>query len=158
MARGVSARGILALLAMLAVAVPLSAAARLDDPELRDRARSLFREMRCVVCQSEPIATSNAEMAADMRQLIRDQLRAGKRDAEIKAYLRRRYGDYVLLNPPVQPTTYVLWYGPAGILILGLIGVAIFLRRMRARWRVEGDAAPAAREETGPGADSRRDG
>jgi len=148
-----------ALLAvLLVVALPLSAPARLDDPELRDRARELFQEMRCVVCQSEPIATSNAEMAADMRELIRDQLRAGKSNAEIKAYLRRRYGDYVLLKPPVQPTTYVLWYGPAGIIILGLIGVAIFLRRMRARWRVEADAAHAAHEETTRGAGSRRDG
>jgi len=121
------------LLALILIALAAPASAKLDDPAARERARELFQVVRCMVCQNEPIATSNAELAADMRRLIRERIAQGRSNAEIKAYLTERYGDYVLLNPPVKPATYVLWYGPAVLLVLGGLGVVVYFRRRRAR-------------------------
>ena len=90
----------------------------LDDPVLEERARALSAEIRCVVCQNESIDTSNAPLARDLRLLVRARLEAGDSDQEVLDYLVARYGDFVLLRPPVRPSTYLLWFGPA--LLLGL--------------------------------------
>jgi cytochrome c-type biogenesis protein CcmH len=98
----------------------------LDDPVLEARARALSQEIRCLVCQNEPIDSSNADLARDLRILIRERMVAGDSDDDVKAFLVARYGDYVLLDPPLKLTTYALWFGPAAILLLGGFGVFRF--------------------------------
>ena len=101
----------------------------LDDPALEARARELSKEIRCVVCQTESIDSSNAGIARDLRILVRDRLTAGDSDREVKDFLVARYGDYVLLKPPVKPETWALWFGPAIILLIGGLATAVFLMR-----------------------------
>ena len=103
----------------------------LDDPVLEARARALSQEIRCPVCQNESIDSSNAALARDLRILVRERLVAGDSDAEVKAFLVARYGDYVLLDPPFKLTTYALWFGPALILLLGGFGVFLFFSGAR---------------------------
>ena len=112
----------------------------LTDPVLEARAKGLQRELRCVVCQGQSIDESNAPLAADMRRLIREQLQEGKSDDDIKAFFVIRYGTFVLMNPPVSGDTYVLWFGPVILVLLGagVIGVTI----MRARRRLATEPAP----------------
>ena len=104
----------------------------LDDPVLEQRARALSAEIRCVVCQNESIDSSNAEIAHELRVLVRERLLAGDSDQEVLDYLVARYGDFVLLRPPVKPSTYVLWFGPFAILALGVIAIFVYFRRQRA--------------------------
>lgn len=105
----------------------------LDDPALEARALHLHQQLRCLVCQGQAISDSNAELARDLRQIVRERIAAGETDAQVKQYLVARYGDFVLLNPPVKASTYVLWFGPALILLLGAAGVFFLLRRSRGR-------------------------
>lgn len=84
----------------------------LSDPNLEARAREISRELRCVVCQNQDIDSSNAGVARDLRLLVRERLVAGDSDAEVIAFIRARYGDFVLLKPPFQPQTYALWFAP----------------------------------------------
>src|SRR3546814_555070 len=106
----------LVLLILLFTALPAGAAVEpgemLDDPALEARARALSKEIRCLVCQSESIDTSNAILARDLRILVREQLKAGNSDQEVRDYLVARYGDYVLLRPPMKLETVLLWFGP----------------------------------------------
>jgi cytochrome c-type biogenesis protein CcmH len=88
---------------------------RLADPALETRARSLGQELRCLVCQNQSIDDSNADLAHDLRLIVRERLVAGDSDAQVLDYLRQRYGDYVLLRPPVTPGTWLLWFGPAAV-------------------------------------------
>ena len=124
-------RRALALLAMLwlAIAPALAQEAQLADPQLEQRARDLSKVIRCVVCQSQSVADSDADIAQELRVLIREQIAAGKSDQEIRDYMVARYGDFVLFDPPFKGSTYVLWLGPFAILVLAGIGVAIFFRR-----------------------------
>ena len=134
-----------ALLALVLLSVPVfmhAAAAlapdeQLADPVLEARARALSKELRCLVCQNESIDDSNADLARDLRQIVRQRLVAGDSDDAVKRYLVARYGDFVLLDPPVKAKTYALWFGPALVLALGGLGVLVFLRR-------RGGPAPAA--------------
>jgi cytochrome c-type biogenesis protein CcmH len=103
----------------------------LDDPALEARAREISRVVRCVVCQNESIDTSNAGIARDLRILIRERLEEGDSNQEVLDFLTARYGDFVLLKPPVKPTTYILWFAPAAVLLLGGLGLALFLLRRR---------------------------
>ena len=121
---------------MLLVAAPAGAVEPdeiLDDPVLEARARALSQEIRCLVCQNEPIASSGADLARDLRILVRERLVAGDSDDDVKAFLVARFGDYVLLDPPMKLTTYALWFGPALILLLGGIGVFLFFSGARRR-------------------------
>jgi cytochrome c-type biogenesis protein CcmH len=140
------------LLALFLLAVPLETAQAgeqplqdtyvpaLADPVLEARAKAMQRELRCVVCQGQSIDESNAPLAADMRRLIREQIQDGKSDDEIKGFLVARYGTFVLMNPPVSGDTYVLWFGPLFLVLLGAgaIGVTI----LRARRRLVTEPAP----------------
>lgn len=103
---------------------------RLDDPQLEERARHLSLELRCLVCQNQSIDDSDAPFAQDLRRLIRRDIVAGKSDDDIKDFLRQRYGDYVLLSPPLTGSTYLLWITPFAILALG-VGVVALSRRNR---------------------------
>ena len=103
----------------------------LDDPVLEERAREISAEVRCVVCQNEPIDSSNAGVARDLRMIIRERLVAGDTDEEVFAFLVERYGSFVLFNPPWKPSTYALWLGPFVILFLGALAVFVSLMRRR---------------------------
>lgn len=118
----------------------------LDDPVLEDRAREISKELRCVVCQNEPIDSSNAGVARDLRLLVRERLVAGDTDEEVVDFVVARYGDYVLFRPPFKPSTYALWIGPFLIMALGGIGVAVMLAR-RPRRIDAGAVALSAEEE-----------
>lgn len=101
----------------------------LPDPALESRARELGRNLRCVVCQNQAIDDSNAEVAHDMRRAVRERLLAGDSDRAVMDYMVARYGDYVLLQPPFQPGTWLLWLG--GPLVLLLAGGALLLAARR---------------------------
>ncbi len=120
----------LVLLSTPAIAVEPSE--RLADPTLEARARAISRELRCLVCQNESIDESGADLAHDIRVLLRERLKAGDTDAQARQYLVDRYGQFVLLRPPVEPATYLLWFGPAGVLLLAFAGTVIHLRRRAA--------------------------
>jgi cytochrome c-type biogenesis protein CcmH len=104
---------------------------RLADPALEARARALSGELRCLVCQNQSIDDSNADLAHDLRVLIRERLSAGDSDAQVLQFMVHRYGDFILLRPPVKPDTYLLWFGPFAVLALGALGAALYLRRSR---------------------------
>jgi len=142
-------RWLVAALTALALAAPGALAATnpdevLDDPKLEARARELGKELRCLVCQNQSIDDSDADLARDLRLLVREQIKAGKSDDEIIAFLTERYGDFILLEPPVKPATWGLWFGPAAVLVAAAAGVAVYVRRRRSR--AEG-APPLSDEE-----------
>jgi cytochrome c-type biogenesis protein CcmH len=124
-------RRALAILAAvwLGLAPALAQEAQLADPKLEQRARDLSREIRCVVCQSQSVADSDADIAQELRVMIREQIAAGKSDQEIRDYLVARYGDFVLFDPPFKGSTYALWIGPFALLVIAAIGVAVYFRR-----------------------------
>ena len=134
----------LALAALPAVA--REAAPATADPVLEARVMRLANELRCLVCQNETIAASNADLAVDLRNQVRDMLRQGRSDAEVMRYMTDRYGDFVLYRPPVKPTTWVLWYGPAALLLGGGAALVLVLRR---RSRMGADAFEPDREDDG---------
>lgn len=92
---------------------------KLSDPALEARARSLQKELRCLVCQGESLDESNAELARDLRRIIRERIAAGESDQAVKDFLVARYGDFVLMRPPVKSGTYFLWFGPVLLLLVG---------------------------------------
>lgn len=116
----------LALAVLAQEAKPLS-----DDPELEKRVTKLSQELRCLVCQNETLADSRADLAEDLRNQIREQMRAGKSDKEIIAFLTARYGDFVLYRPPVKPKTYLLWFGPFLLLLGGLFMLFRYVKQRR---------------------------
>lgn len=130
-------RRLLFLLLMLASLVA-SAAAPIEflDAAEEARFRALSAELRCVMCQNQSLADSNAGIAEDLRRQVLDLMREGKTDDEIRDYLVARYSDFVLYNPPVKPSTWLLWFGPA-LILLGGAGVLVTVVRRRAA------AAPA---------------
>ena len=125
---------LLAVLAGVAIAMQ-SAPARaigpgeaLEDARLENRARDIGRHLRCLVCQNQSIDDSDAPLARDLRRLVRKRLVAGDDDSEVIAYIHARYGDFVLLRPPVDERTWLLWFGPALALLAAL---ALLFRRLR---------------------------
>jgi len=103
----------------------------LNDPGLEARARALGREIRCLVCQSESIESSGADLARDLRRIVRERLIAGDSDDQVRAYLVARYGDFVLFDPPVKPATYALWFGPIAVFLVASLAVLLDFRRRR---------------------------
>lgn len=118
-------------MSLIALVVATSAPAALGDPALEARAQALEMEIRCVQCENEPIAQSTAEIAVDMRALVRERIAAGESDRQIRDFFRQRYGDYVLFRPPFDARTWALWAAP---LLLGGAGfAAVFAGRKRRR-------------------------
>ena len=107
-----------------------------DDPVLEQRMTELSENLRCLVCQNESLASSRADLAQDLRQEIREQLRSGKDNDQVISYLTQRYGDFVLYNPPMKPKTWLLWFGPFALLLGGVAGLYIYIKR-RARQLAE---------------------
>jgi cytochrome c-type biogenesis protein CcmH len=125
------------LLILFLVLLPLTALAVqpdevLPDAALEARARAISQNVRCLVCQNQSIDDSDAPLARDLRLLIRERLKAGDGDNQIYDFLTARYGDFVLLRPPVKPATWLLWFGPAVVLVLGAIALVFWFRRRAA--------------------------
>jgi cytochrome c-type biogenesis protein CcmH len=129
-----------------AIASSTTEAALAADPVAEKRLQSLSEELRCLVCQNQNIADSNAELAQDLRREIRGMIQAGKTDKEIIDFMVTRYGDFVLYRPPVKGITLLLWGGPIALLLLGLFALQRYLRQ-RARRMAEDRPLSAA--ETG---------
>jgi cytochrome c-type biogenesis protein CcmH len=110
-------------------ALAVEANEMLADPALEARARSLTAQFRCLVCQNESIDESNAELAHDLRVLIREEVKAGRSDAEIRDFLTARYGQFVLLKPSFEKQTYLLWLGPFLVLAAGALMIVLARRR-----------------------------
>jgi cytochrome c-type biogenesis protein CcmH len=124
----------LSICAVLGLALPTPAPAReaapaTADPALEARVMRVASELRCLVCQNETIAGSNAELAVDLRNQVRDMLRKGQTEQQVFDYMTARYGDFVLYRPPVKSTTWLLWYGPPLMLGAGLLTLWLLLRR-----------------------------
>ena len=122
---------------MLAVALFGSTAHAIDPLPFKDRAeevrfQNLARQLRCLVCQNQDLADSDADLAKDLRKQVFEMMRAGKSDAEIKDFLVARYNDFVLYDPPLKPGTWLLWFTPFALVALGAIALVRILRR-RAR-------------------------
>lgn len=141
-------RLIVSLVGALLIAGPASAVLpeeELADPALEARARDISRELRCVVCQNQSIDDSDAPLAADLRAIVRERLAAGDTDEEVMAFVVARYGNFVLLKPPLDMQTILLWSAPLLVLIPGGVGLAFYLRR-RSRAGAA-DPAPLTDEE-----------
>lgn len=121
--------GLIILSALASNLIAKEAQPSAADPVLEERVMKLSRELRCLVCQNETLADSRADLAEDLRNQIREQMKAGKTDKEIIAYLTDRYGTFVLYRPPVEPTTYLLWFGPFLLLLAGLLLLFRYVKR-----------------------------
>jgi cytochrome c-type biogenesis protein CcmH len=102
-----------------------------EDPVIEARVMKLAAELRCLVCQNQSLADSHAGLALDLKDQVREQMKAGKSDDEIRAYMVARYGDFVLYSPPVKPVTWLLWGGPFVLLLAGGAGLAFYMRSRR---------------------------
>lgn len=114
---------------LMLLAFPTLAEDQLADPALENRAQSLFADIRCLTCQAQSIADSEALLAQDLRTLVRVEIAAGKDDDAIRADLRQRYGDKILMSPPLRADTWLLWGGPVLLLLLGLYLARRLVRR-----------------------------
>jgi len=124
-----------AAVAALLIAAPALAVLpdeMLANPQLEARARTISQQLRCMVCQNQTIDDSDAPLARDLRLLVRERLQRGDNDRQAVAYIVARYGHYVLLQPPFETATLLLWLGPAAFVVAGGAGVALYLRRRHA--------------------------
>ena len=136
-------RGLALLLLVLAVvsgwakeAAPLA-----DDPAVERRLISIAEEMRCLVCQNESLAASRADLAVDLRKELREQIRQGRSDDEIRDFMVSRYGEFVLYRPRVEPLTWLLWAGPFTVMIGGIVMLMMYVRR-RSRAAAQASLSP----------------
>ena len=102
------------------------------DAALADRLHRFTQDLRCLVCQNESLAGSRADLAMDLRRELRELIKQGKTDDQIKEFMVSRYGDFVLYRPPVKPTTWLLWAGPFGLMVIGVFALFRYLRRRSA--------------------------
>ena len=140
------------ILALLAVCVmtmgtALAPTEGLKDPAQDERARGLYREVRCIVCQNESVADSQADMAKDVRRLIRQDISQGQSDAQIRQNLRARFGDYVLFRPQWRLSTTLLWFGPFLIVLLGGLALWHLTKTRKISAPYEDDTALSPEEE-----------
>ena len=125
-------RGLIALLAAFVLAtgaIGKEAAPLAEDETVEKRLVNIAEELRCLVCQNESLAGSRADLAEDLRREVRSLIKQGKTDQEVKDFLVSRYGDFVLYEPPVKPTTWLLWGGPFLLLVIGVAALISYLRR-----------------------------
>lgn len=130
---------------LICIAAASDPAERLRDPAQEAHARAIFKDIRCLVCQNESIDDSEAPLAADLRRIVREQVKAGKSDDQIKQYLTDRYGQFVLMRPSFDPGNLALWIGPFLVLLLG--GTLLVLRLRNRQPDAELSPAEAARIE-----------
>ena len=127
---------VLLMMLLQLIALPVFAQVRRPEPvkgdaALEARLHKLSQELRCLVCQNETLADSRADLAEDLRDEIREQMKAGKSDKEIIAFLTERYGQFILYKPQVTPTTYLLWFGPFLLLLAGLAVLFYYIKQRR---------------------------
>lgn len=130
----ISAFAEMTMLCVLCVLLPLQTFALTIEEPLPDatqeaRAKAIFKQLRCVVCTSESINDSNAMLAGDLRKLVRKRIAAGDSDVQVIDYIVSRYGDSVLMSPPVKENTYILWFAPLLLLLVGAGAVVMFVRK-----------------------------
>ena len=130
------------LFALAGAALAIDAERAFDDPVLQERYERINRELRCLVCQNQTIADSNATLASDLRREVRELIAAGKSDEQIREFMIERYGDFVLYRPRMTPANFLLWAAPALLLLIGAIAVVRVVRR-RAQ---EADIEPSGPE------------
>lgn len=140
------------ILAPLLVAASLaawgqSAEVANPDPKVEERLKSIAHELRCLVCQNQTIADSDAPLAVDLRKQVRTMIGEGKSDTEIRGYMVERYGDFVLYKPPFNAATAVLWVGPGLLIVGGFIAMFFVLRRRREAGQAAPQPDPARRKE-----------
>jgi len=137
-------QGLLLAMALLAQAPALAVQPdeMMADPALEQRARTLSRELRCMVCQNQSIDDSGAPLAHDLRVLVRERLKAGDSDQQVLDFLVARYGQFVLLKPRLGWDTALLWGAPAGVLVIGVLGILALIRRGRSEAKLVADPAP----------------
>ena len=132
-----------ALVAALVCGNPASAkeaAPLAQDEAVEKRMVAISDELRCLVCQNESLSGSRADLAQDLRREIRELIKQGKSDEEIKSFMVGRYGDFVLYRPPVKSTTWLLWFGPFLLLAIGIMGLVAYLRRRSRELKAAVDA------------------
>ena len=139
--------GLVLISATTTPAYAITAEEMLANPVLEERARTLSKQLRCLVCQNQSIDDSDADLARDLRREVRSQIAAGTSDDAIIDQLRAKYGDYVLLNPPLDQATLFLWFSPLGFILLGGLIVMMARRQRGAAIATELDAAERARIE-----------
>jgi cytochrome c-type biogenesis protein CcmH len=122
---------LLCLLASFAMAQVQTEDQPSDDPVIEQRLAKLSHELRCLQCQNQTLADSPSDLAADLRREIRAQMKAGKSDQEIIAFLTQRYGQFILYRPRVTPLTYLLWFGPFVLLLAGLLVLFRYIKQRR---------------------------
>ena len=145
---GASLVALALLLATSAPALGAEAVPTEQDPVAQARAVRLSGELRCLVCQNQTIADSNADLAVDLRRQVREQIAAGRSDREIIEFMTTRYGDFVLYRPPLRATTALLWAGPALLLVVGVFVLARIVRARKSTATLplsDGDRARAER-------------
>jgi len=125
--------------AVLCLAAAADPADRLADPAQEARARSLFRETRCLVCQGESVDDSDAPLAADLRRVIRQHVASGASDGQVRAFLAARYGDFVLFRPRLIWKNAILWSGP---FLVALVGLGLLISRQRSRGPAPAELSP----------------
>lgn len=123
---------ILLVLVTCGAAGAKEAAPLADDPVVEQRLIAISEEMRCLVCQNESLAGSRSDLALDLRRELRNLIKQGKTDAEIREFMVSRYGDFVLYRPPVKPSTWLLWAGPFALMVFGVAVLFTYLRRRNA--------------------------
>ncbi len=131
-------KGLIAVLAALVLAtgaIGKEAAPLAEDEAVEKRLVKIAEELRCLVCQNESLAGSRADLAEDLRREVRGLIKQGRTDQEVKDFLVSRYGDFVLYQPPVKPTTWLLWGGPFLLLIVGVTALIAYLRRRSSQVR-----------------------
>jgi cytochrome c-type biogenesis protein CcmH len=121
------------LFALLCLLIPIharsNAALDFSRPEYKDRYYRVIGELRCLVCQNQPIGESNAELAVDLRKLVYEMVEQGKNDEDIYSFMTDRYGDFVLYNPPFKPSTMLLWFAPFVVIGIGCVALVVFIKR-----------------------------
>lgn len=143
-------KALLTALLLLVAALPALAIGPeelMDDPQLEARARTIYKDLRCVVCQNESIDSSAAGIAADMRRIVRERLEAGDSNQQIMDFMVARYGDYVLLDPPFKGSTLLLWFGPLAVLVIASTGIALAVARRRRASAGTSAATPLSADE-----------
>jgi cytochrome c-type biogenesis protein CcmH len=143
-------RALVASLCLCASVVNFAFAVTVDpqlaDPKLEARAKDISRELRCLVCQNQSIEDSGAPLARDLRIIVRERILAGDNDAQVKDYVVARYGDWVLLRPPFNARTLLLWIGPVVLLVTAVAGLGLYYRRTRKQFATA-TVAPLSGEE-----------
>jgi cytochrome c-type biogenesis protein CcmH len=151
-------RLVLAVAAFVFASLAYGQASEVAKPDARteERLKALAEELRCLVCQNQTIADSNAPLALDLRNQIREQIAQGRSDEQVRGYMVERYGDFVLYRPPFKSSTAILWVGPFALLALGVVVAVAMVRRRRVRAPESGDVASRGKiekllEGDGPG-------